>query len=171
MLLSKFCSLFFGLHEMSNDNEEQYSEDENVLNEEEVMLISAYRLLNTLYYYTENDKQYDLQPSMYHIDDKYLYISRNLENRYYRYSLVSARRNKKRIPLRMKDGNIVLARADLLTADNQYLTRTKEVTQYLNRISQQQNHVKQHSSFCKSATMTTALTVLSTILIAIILRH
>ena len=40
---------------MSNDNEEQYSEDENVLNEEDVMLISAYRLLNTLYYYTENN--------------------------------------------------------------------------------------------------------------------
>lgn len=165
---------------MSNENEgfgtqEQYSEDENILKEEEVLLICASRCLDTLYYYTENDKQYDLQRFMYYIDDKYLYISQNLENRYYRYNLECARRNKKRIPLRMMNGNIVLARADLLTADNQYLTRTKDIAQYLNQVTQQQNQpletTQQQQHGCKTAVITTTLALLSTILIALVLHR
>ena len=145
------------------------SDDDNLLVEEEV-LCCVTRGLNPLFYYTENDKQYDLQPFTHYIDDKYLYISRNVANRYYRYSLVSARKKRMRIPLRMKDDNIVLARADLLTSDNQYLTRTKDVAKYLNHVTQQ-NNTKQHVSCCNTAAITTALTIMSTILIALVLNH
>ena len=155
---------------MSNEDNCTSSDEKYVLHEEEVTCCCT-RGLNLLFHYKENDKQYDLQPFAHYFDGKYLYISRNIANRYYRYNLEEARRDRMRIPLRMSNGNIVFARADLLTVDNQYLTRTKEVAQYLNHETQQHNHAKQHSSFCNTATITTALTVLSTMLIAIILRH
>ena len=74
---------------MSNEDVEQYSDDENVLHEEEVLCCCT-RSLNPLFYYKENGKQYDLQPFMYYTDDKYLYIRHNVANRYYRYDLQEA---------------------------------------------------------------------------------
>ena len=155
---------------MNNEDNCTSSDEKYLLNEEEVTCCCT-RGLNPLFYYKENDKQYDLQPFTHYFDGKYLYISRNIANRYYRYNLEEARRIPLRIPLRMSNGNIVFARADLLTVDNQYITQMKEVAQYLNHETQQHNHTKQHSSFCKTATITTALTVLSTVFIALVLNH
>ena len=151
------------------------SEDENILKEEEVTCCCT-RGLNPLFYYKENDKQYDLQPFTHYFDGKYLYISRGIANRYYRYDLEEARRIPLRIPLRMSNGNIVLARADLLTADEQYFTQTKEVAQQPNHETQQPNQPletaqQQQGCGCKTVTITTALALLSTILIAVVLRR
>ena len=151
---------------MSNEDVEQYSDDENVLHEEEVLCCCT-RSLNPLFYYKENGKRYDLQPFMYYTDDKYLYISRNVANRYYRYDLQEARRKRMRIPLRNEIGTIVLARADLLDGDNQYLTRRKDVSQELNRLNQSMRH----NSRRKIAVITTTIALLSTILIALVLHR
>ena len=182
MLLSKFCSLFFGLHEMSNEDNCTSSDEKYVLHEEEVTCCCTHGL-NPLYYYTENDKQYYLQPFAHYFDGKYLYISRSIANRYFRYNLEEARRERLRIPLRMSNGNIVLARADLLRTDELYITQMKYITQQLNReydasretlrsleLSERETH-QQEGYICKSATITTALTVLSTMLIALVLHH
>ena len=181
---------------MSNENVEEYSEDENILKEEEdvtrydgitdddivlkedEIVCCSINRIPSLDHYFENDVLYGLPYGLYSIDGKHLYIRRNIPSRCYRIDLEEAQRKRMRIPLQVENGNIVYARADLLIKYYRIYSiaeMCRIFKQYEQEVQQQQNQpletAQQQQHGCKTAVITTALAILSTILIALVLHH